>query len=167
MVRSVFAVAAPFKGTPTVYLLGASYTGSHLLRTFSVRGNSTLRAYGRNPHTSHNSSATFWPNTSIFLPSSVHFSPMIQKHGTFNPTLAILASFLYLTTLTLKNKWRQNPHGAGVASSNPFAPSGHSFVPATGQTVPIRAHMMPPFMLLMRVTGRERASSMQIHSIAV
>jgi triacylglycerol esterase/lipase EstA (alpha/beta hydrolase family) len=37
MVRSVFAVAAPFKGTPTVYLLGASYTGSHVLRTFSVR----------------------------------------------------------------------------------------------------------------------------------
>ena len=36
MVRSLFAVAAPFKGTPTVYLLGASYTGSHLLRTFSL-----------------------------------------------------------------------------------------------------------------------------------
>ncbi|KIM34471.1 hypothetical protein M408DRAFT_19373 [Serendipita vermifera MAFF 305830] len=36
MVRSLFAVAAPFKGTPTVYLLGASYTGSHLLRPFSL-----------------------------------------------------------------------------------------------------------------------------------
>lgn len=38
MVRSLFAVAAPFKGTPTVYLLGASYQGDqYTLRPFSVR----------------------------------------------------------------------------------------------------------------------------------
>ncbi|PVF97069.1 alpha/beta-hydrolase [Serendipita vermifera] len=36
MVRSVFSVAAPFKGTPTVYLLGASYQGHKNLRLFSI-----------------------------------------------------------------------------------------------------------------------------------
>lgn len=37
MVRSIFAVAAPFQGTPTVYLLGASYNSDqYKLRPISV-----------------------------------------------------------------------------------------------------------------------------------
>jgi len=76
MIRSVFAVAAPFKGTPTVYLLGASYTGGHILRTFSVRS-ALYRA--------HNNSHTCSSQLGNFLAKYIHISSFLRPLFSYDP----------------------------------------------------------------------------------